>query len=576
MTPAKLAVWPALVAVALGSVGCEAEVITGPLPVDPDEPPPEELPPAGLVDKVDLLLVVDGSIAMAHKQAVLVPSVRRLINSLVNPACVDGQGAPLGEVDQPADGLSPCPPGATRVHAPVFDLHVGVISSSLGDLGSGACASAALSYPNDQGHLVARTPGGGQAATYAQRGFLKWDTLGAGSPPGDADLAAFFDKLDSLVLGVDELGCGYEMPLEATYRFLVDPEPYEALVEQDGLLVESGVDQAILEQRAAFVRPDSFLGIVLLSDEDDCSLDPMTQAQLLLGAPFYRGTSACAEDPNDACCTSCGLAMPEGCGPDPACDQPLYGPASDHPNLKCWDQKRRYGVEFRYPTARYVNALSAPTIDPTSASLEVSATSVDNPLFAGGRRPEHVALATIVGVPWQDLVTDAANPASELKTTAAMEADGTWAWLVGASPLDPFMVASFEPRTGTSPATGEPVSGANSINGGDRLIDVGDLQYTCTFGLTQPIQNGYECQDCLDASCTDPLCAGALQVAGKAYPGQRQLEVVRGLGDRGVAGSICPSVQSGAEQGPSRLSAVSDYDKPLRALARQAGKVLRR
>ena len=105
MTPAKLAVWPALVAAALGSLGCEAEVITGPLPVDPDEPPPEQLPPAGLVDKVDLLLVVDGSIAMAHKQAVLVPSVRRLIHSLVNPACVDGQGAPLDEAEQPADGL---------------------------------------------------------------------------------------------------------------------------------------------------------------------------------------------------------------------------------------------------------------------------------------------------------------------------------------------------------------------------------------------------------------------------------------------------------------------------------------
>lgn len=32
-----------LVAAALGSLGCEAEVITGPLPVDPDEPPPEQL-----------------------------------------------------------------------------------------------------------------------------------------------------------------------------------------------------------------------------------------------------------------------------------------------------------------------------------------------------------------------------------------------------------------------------------------------------------------------------------------------------------------------------------------------------
>ena len=61
-----------------------------------------------------MALVVDNSISMADKQAVLAPSVRQLIQSLVNPACVDEGGAALPESQQPATGQDPCPPGADR------------------------------------------------------------------------------------------------------------------------------------------------------------------------------------------------------------------------------------------------------------------------------------------------------------------------------------------------------------------------------------------------------------------------------------------------------------------------------
>lgn len=40
----------------------------------------------------------------------------------------------------------------------------------------------------------------------------------------------------------------------------------------------------------------------------------------------------------------------------------MYEAADDPPNLKCFDQKRRYGVDFHFPVDRYVNALS-PTRD---------------------------------------------------------------------------------------------------------------------------------------------------------------------------------------------------------------------
>ena len=430
-----------MVTVGFCAAGC-GEPTSDPGP----QPHVSEIDTVPTVDKVDLLLVVDNSISMADKQAILAPSVRRLLTSLINPPCVDGSGSP--SATQPAGPSEACPAGFSRASEPVDDLHVGIISSSLGDLGTGACGQLSLLYPDDKAHLLARGPGGGVVETYRDLGFLAWDPNGELSPPGESDFEALLQKAEQMILGVDEVGCGYEMPLEATYRFLADPDPYEELVKgHDGTLTRVGTDDVLLAQRAAFIRPDSFVGVVLLSDENDCSIDVATQGHMLFGAPFYRPTSACATDPNDPCCTSCGLPTPEGCAADPACDTPRYTQGEDHQNLKCWDQKRRYGVEFRYPTARYVNALSSPTIDPANPDLAPGETSVSNPLFASGRHVQHVSLTAIVGVPWQDLVVNPSDPTSALKTTSQMEADGTWSWIVGDAPADPFMVQSVVPRS---------------------------------------------------------------------------------------------------------------------------------
>ena len=67
-----------------------------------------------------------------------------------------------------------------------------------------------------------------------------------------------------------EFGCGYEMPLEAMNRFLVDPVPYQSLLQTNDGQMPVGIDQVVLDQRAAFLRPDSIVGVVLLSDENDC------------------------------------------------------------------------------------------------------------------------------------------------------------------------------------------------------------------------------------------------------------------------------------------------------------------
>jgi hypothetical protein len=115
--------------------------------------------------------------------------------------------------------------------------------------------------------------------------------------------------------------------------------------------------------------------------------------------------------------------------------------------------------------------LEAPDLSATSCPGPL----VDNPLFAGGRGPESVYLAGIVGVPWQEI---ASRPEPR-----------------DCSALDPMLDAC----------------------------------------------------DCLPGDSDRPRCevspgqslAGTTQFFAKAYPGLRDLEVLRGQGNRGAIASSC-------------------------------------
>jgi hypothetical protein len=52
--------------------------------------------PQSGVDKIDLLFMIDNSISMADKQAILAEAVPVLVQRLVDPVCVDGDGMPVG------------------------------------------------------------------------------------------------------------------------------------------------------------------------------------------------------------------------------------------------------------------------------------------------------------------------------------------------------------------------------------------------------------------------------------------------------------------------------------------------
>jgi len=553
------------------------------------------------VDKIDLLFMLDNSVSMADKQLVLAAAVPDLVSRLVDPSCVkleEGEEIPV-----PKDANGECPEGSQREFQPVKDIHIAVISSSIGANGASQCSPNSQGYQpsmEDMAHLLTRGPNGSQVATYENRGFLQWDPSGEKSPPGEADEAKLSETFRNLVIGVGQSGCGYEQSLEAVYRFLVDPTPYKQiqLITEEGRSGQTAylgpieeVDDTLLQQRADFLRPDSLVAIVSLSDENDCSTIAGDRWYMSL-QPKYglpRATSVCAENPNDECCGPCiGWQAPAGCtapADDAACqiNGGRWDTSSNNPevgdNLRCFDQKRRFGIDFLYPTQRYIDGIQQRVVPNRNGEM------VQNPLFldlqCGGVncKPERddtfIFWAMIVGVPWQDIARVGENGLPDLKlgymTTSEMTEPlgeggfSRWDVILGdpqanppVRPLDPLMIESIAQRQGEHPITGDtivptgnppPPLDANSINGHERNIKSGDdLQYACIFRLPQP--NSDPGNDCgmTDGDWQDPLCQnpddnsfGKTQYSAKAYPGTRHLEVAKGLGEQAIVASICPA-----------------------------------
>jgi hypothetical protein len=258
----------------------------------------------------------------------------------------------------------------------------------------------------------------------------------------------------------------------------------------------------------------------------------------------------------------------------------MLTPTVDSVNLRCFDQKRRFGIDFLYPIQRYVNALRSPSLCTTSDDLSLSAPcaaradgtpgEVKNPLFsdlsgAGGavRDASMVYLLGIVGVPWQDLAAskDAQGqpfPATELhyQSPADLASNGAWEKILGndepgggappIAPTDPHMRPSRDPRPGLPGPSATYM--ADPINGHEwNIVEGDDLEYACIFALPQTGACSDRNCDCYNLNPADnnPLCQTpggtyeAVQHFAKAYPGLRELELAKSLGPNGIPASIC-------------------------------------
>lgn len=517
--------------------------------VAPDGGPPNpDAIGATSSSKVDLLLVVDNSASMGDKSKLLGASLDPLLRKV----------------------------------ATAGDVHVGVITSSLGTMGGDVCPSTNGSKAASLAHLSTVGPGDVPLAS-AAKGFLSFGGLGA------SNVDAFVADAQTLVNGVGESGCGLEAQLESMYRFLVQPDPWaSATVDGNNQSSLVGIDDTLLSQRKAFLRPDSLVVVVMLTDEDDSVADPRSvggqgwafMSNQFPGSPVFRAdgksttaprpTSACASDPGSPDCTSCGFAATCNAS-DPACQKikndpecqkngGYYGPTEDQINIRFQRMKERYGLDPQFPISRYVDGFTKEKVPNRAGEHTVVGATVGgylgtptctNPLFAaalpdpggelcnlpkGPRGKDLVVFALIGGVP--EALAGAAPDWTKIlgADQAAFNYEG----------IDTHMIQSANARAGLPPPSAtRGDNGTDPINGREWDTAANDLQYACTFQLPTPrtcTAQDSSC-DCADPSRNPPLCGATLgqQVRGKAYPTVRELRVVKELGDRGILGSICPT-----------------------------------
>jgi hypothetical protein len=509
------------------------------------------------INAIDLLLMIDNSSSMADKQKTLADAVPQLLTQLVQPSCVDTNNVVTGTRVTLGGG---CPVGSSPEFNPVNNIHIGIVTSSLGDHGQGNLCTpgtnttftdangASILKPadvNDASHLVGTlarytsTTAPQPNVTTDAEGFLAWGNSTKPAMKSD-DLTSASGIFKDMVTSTKEMGCGLEAQLEGWFRFLIDPVPpiYPITKDKDSSQAQrKGSDNALLAQRAAFLRPDSLVAIVMLTDENDCSLRDTDVGWVAADTSnsIKTGSSQCDANPNDPCCYSCTTGAPSGC--TNGCPNPVTNAKDDSPyqaNIRCWHQKRRFGYEFMYPTSRYVVGLTNPMLCPDQsfgdmdcdctyannihASCNPGTRKMPNPLYgsivgydndnnqvnsvsSGIPRTDNsvIFLAGIVGVPWQDIgYKDAAGnlvyiPVTDSSWTGAPTAGGVapitpapatgiWDNIYaddndnGKVPADPHMIESIEARSG--------ITAYDNIEH-EWNTAYQDLEYACIYPLPE-------------------------------------------------------------------------------------------
>ena len=163
------------------------------------------------VRKIDLVFVIDNSPSMAAKQQKLAAQFPELITALMDPST----------------GQLP-------------DLRIAIVDSDMGGCGPG----------NGDGGKFQMPSAAACGITDASKPWLFENTNAYPVQTNfNGDLATVFACLAS---GIGASGCGYAQPLRALEAAFFDPAN-------------------VALQRTGFLRPDAYLGVVIITDQDDCS-----------------------------------------------------------------------------------------------------------------------------------------------------------------------------------------------------------------------------------------------------------------------------------------------------------------
>jgi hypothetical protein len=184
--------------------------------------------------KLDVLFVVDDSGSMAEEQATLVSELPRIVRVLATG-------------DRDDDGVQDAPA--------VADLHVGVVTTNMGVGGFAVPTCGESPLFGDDGVLRTDGSGGGPDCAARYPRVLRYD--GTGAPETTAA------QLGCLAT-VGTSGCGFEQQLEAGLKALTP--------SASPLRFVAGTTGHGDGSNAGFLRDDAALAIVLVTDEEDCSI----------------------------------------------------------------------------------------------------------------------------------------------------------------------------------------------------------------------------------------------------------------------------------------------------------------
>ena len=570
-------------------------------------------PPPTPTSKLDILFTVQNSPSIVGVSPYVQASVQAMFDRLLTPNCVDVGGNVVG-----VSSAGACAKGSLE-YQPITDIHVGIVTTSLGGRGGDQCADAATNPSNpslsahtdDHGELVNRT-GATEAplADASPSNFLAWfpsvpQNAGKPAPPVPAigTESTLVGDFKGLIAATGVHGCGFTAPREAWYRFLVQPDPYQSVTLTGTRAGYTGIDSTILQQRHDFLRPDSALAIVVIADENDRSVDPLSiggQGWAFTNASFPgspngaspQGTIECQSNPEDPNCTSCAFIQGSAsfateCPKDGANGTNGYlDPSDDDLNVRTFHMKQRFGLDPQFPVARYVTGLQSATVPDSAHEHDgngnyAPSPNCRNPIFATGlptsgtanlcalapgpRTPGQVFFTVIGGVPHQLLQTTPGDGTCPTGTAAAdcpqkdTLSSADWTKVLGADPLNyDFTGADFhmlESETPRTQSTCAPTAADNCdpINGREWATSKGDLQFACTYALATPIDCSQAANTGACACATGALNSGTqlcqksaggtytqTQINGQAYPTVQELAVARGLGGQAVVSSICP------------------------------------
>ncbi|MEM1418664.1 MAG: hypothetical protein AAGH15_27465 [Myxococcota bacterium] len=245
--------WP----LAFGLLACSQTVVIAPAPGDAGRPTLDAgraetdlgTPDAGAAPPppvaLDVLFVVDNSPSMEEEQVSLAEAIPGLVSALATGRVLDVDTGAL-----------------VRDFPPVTSLQMGVVSA---DMGSGRERVPTCEGLGDDG--VLSTQGAMDATPRCAASYPSFLAFEAGADGSGEEPEALAGRLAADVACVAQLGtegCGFEQPLEAMLKALTPASSELRFFEGTRGNGAGGPNDG-------FLRDDAALGIVLLTDEDDCS-----------------------------------------------------------------------------------------------------------------------------------------------------------------------------------------------------------------------------------------------------------------------------------------------------------------